>query len=423
MTVTALDPARSESGRSADWRWAGAALFVCGWGGNQFTPLLDLYRSVNGWSATVVNALLGAYVFGLIPALLLGGGAARRFGRKGTVSLAVLSSVLGSCLIAAQGLGGVAVGRLFSGVGVGLAMAVGTSWTTELSVASGASPQTGAKRAALSLTAGFGLGAGVAGVLAQWGPWPESLPYAVQVVLGLSALGGLRRVDPGALVAAHPFSSGHRRGPHADQGAPLGDRDRRRRFKTRVLPMAPWVFGTSAVAYAIVPQALAPRLGHHALIFATVLTVVTLGAGMLTQPLARRLDHPVTRRAPRSAMALVVAGLAIAAVAVATDQPIVALGAAAVLGAGYGMSLLSGLLEVQRIAPPGRMVAATGAFYSLAYAGFLLPALLASLAHAVPVTTELIGLTVIAAVCTAVIWRPRERTSLGAGAASVGGTA
>ena len=170
MTVTALDPLRPESGLSANWRWAGAALFVCGWGGNQFTPLLDLYRSVNGWSATVVNALLGAYVFGLIPALLLGGGAARRFGRKGTVSLAVLSSVLGSCLIAAQGLGGVAVGRLFSGVGVGLAMAVGTSWTTELSVASGASPQTGAKRAALSLTAGFGLGAGVAGVLAQWGP-------------------------------------------------------------------------------------------------------------------------------------------------------------------------------------------------------------------------------------------------------------
>ncbi len=418
MTVTALETSRSaESGPAGNWRWAGAALFVCGWGGNQFTPLLDMYRSVNGWSATVVNALLGAYVFGLVPALLLGGGAARRFGRKGTVSLAVLSSVLGSCLIAAQGLGGVAVGRLFSGVGVGLAMAVGTSWTTELSVASGASPQTGAKRAALSLTAGFGLGAGVAGVLAQWGPWPELLPYGVQVAVGLSALAGLRKVDPAPLVADHPTPSGHRDGRPADRGGPLGERDRRRRFKTRVLPMAPWVFGTAAVAYAIVPQALAPRLGHHVLIFATALTVVTLGAGMLTQSLARRLDHPVTPRAPRSAMALVVAGLAIAATAVATAQPIVALGAAAVLGAGYGMSLLSGLLEVQRIAPPGRLVAATGAFYSLTYVGFLLPALLASLAHAVPVTTELIGLTVVAAVCAAVIWRPGERSGLGSGSA------
>src|SRR4051812_7781964 len=52
------------------WRVAAAAVFVCGWGGNQFTPLLVLYRQA-GQSPLTVNALLGAYVVGLVPGLLV----------------------------------------------------------------------------------------------------------------------------------------------------------------------------------------------------------------------------------------------------------------------------------------------------------------------------------------------------------------
>ncbi|HET9689582.1 MAG TPA: MFS transporter, partial [Acidimicrobiales bacterium] len=166
----------------------GAALAVCAWGGNQFTPLLVLYRSADHWGATTVDALLGAYVVGLVPALLVGGRVSDRFGRRRPVLVALVASAAGSSLLASGALPAVALGRLCSGVGVGLAMAVGTTWATELAVASGRSRPAGARRASLSLTAGFGLGAGVAGTLAQWGPAPETTPYLVHVALDLAVL-------------------------------------------------------------------------------------------------------------------------------------------------------------------------------------------------------------------------------------------
>src|SRR5690606_15526923 len=79
--------------------------------------------------------------------------------------------------------------RVFSGLALGLAMAVGGSWIKELSsppwetAAKGA----GARRAAMSLTAGFGLGAAVAGALAEWAPAPTVLPYAVNIAVALVA--------------------------------------------------------------------------------------------------------------------------------------------------------------------------------------------------------------------------------------------
>ncbi|WP_182906906.1 hypothetical protein [Microbispora sp. H13382] len=72
-------------------------------------------------------------------------------------------------------------GRLITGFAVGIAMAVGSSWVKELSA--GADGGLAARRAALCQTAGFGLGAGVAGVLAQWGPWPMVAPYVVHLLL------------------------------------------------------------------------------------------------------------------------------------------------------------------------------------------------------------------------------------------------
>jgi hypothetical protein len=54
-----------------------------------------------------------------------------------------------------------------------------------------------------------------------------------------------------------------------------------------------------------------------------------------------------------------------------------------------GITMVSGLLEVQRIATPEDLAGLTGVFYALAYAGFLAPTLIAAVAATVPVTTIL----------------------------------
>ncbi|WP_186296289.1 MFS transporter [Mycobacterium tilburgii] len=83
----------------------------------------------------VVNALLGTYVVGLIPALLVAGRLSDRIGRKPVMLVGVLSALSGSSLLALGNFGLLllAAERLLSGVGVGIAMTVGASWLTELS--------------------------------------------------------------------------------------------------------------------------------------------------------------------------------------------------------------------------------------------------------------------------------------------------
>src|SRR5690606_7139802 len=82
-------------------------------------------------------------------------------------------------------------GRFAFGVVTGIAMAVGSSWVKELSQPPwdpAADPAAGARRAAIALSAGFGVGPLVAGLLGQWGPAPMELPYLVHVVLTLVVL-------------------------------------------------------------------------------------------------------------------------------------------------------------------------------------------------------------------------------------------
>ncbi|MFI2230954.1 MFS transporter [Nocardia testacea] len=378
--------------RQGSWHAAVGAIFVCAWGGNQFTPLLVMYRD-QGYSPLLVNVLLGAYVLGLVPGLLLSGALSARFGRRPVAVAGVVASLAASPLLAAGvfGVGWIAIGRLITGFGVAVAMAVGTTWTTELAVRAGHGPATGARRAALWLTLGFGFGAGVAGVLAQWGPAPMVLPYIVHALLAAAVLPAVLRAPetvPGGTGTRGRFSG-----------------LRHPRFRRVVVPMAPWIFGSAGVAYAVMPQLVGDRVGRWGLLYSTTVTVATLTVGVLVQPLAKRLDRTTSARAVAVAMSVMSAGLVVGALAALVRSPVVALVAALALGCAYGIALVSGLLEVQRLAAPEELAALTGAYYALAYLGFLLPSLLSLLSPAADYPVLLGGLVLVALSGTAVIAR------------------
>src|ERR1700753_3254455 len=108
------------------------------------------------------------------------------------MSVGIATGVVGSIVLAAGASSPywLCVGRLIVGVSVAVAMVAGTSWIEELSqepYESGAGTS-GARRGSLALTAGFGIGAGVSGVLAQWAPAASLLPYVAPIGLmaGLS---------------------------------------------------------------------------------------------------------------------------------------------------------------------------------------------------------------------------------------------
>jgi MFS family permease len=362
--------------RPSDWAIAAAAMFCCGWGGNQFTPLLSMYRTRNGLSEVVVDALLAAYVLGLIPALLVGGSLSDRRGRKRLMLIALTSTIAGSLALSTDNLAGLALGRLLSGVGIGLAMAVGTTWVVELSVRAGHHAWRGARRGSLALTAGLGLGAGVAGVLAQFAPLPGSLPYWVHVlatvpVLAAVAVRGTETAGATTATTAPTTQSTlqrRRRTPQALSNP---------RFRRLIVPMAPWIFGAGGIAYATVPEALDSQVSHWALLYATILTVAAMTAGFLVQPLAQRFDHTEIPRSMSLAMVVTTVGIAVAALTVALQLVWLGVIAAVVLGSALGLAMMSGLSEIQRLAAPSELARTTGVFYALAYIGFLAPMLIA----------------------------------------------
>ncbi|MCW2524398.1 MAG: transporter permease, partial [Frankiales bacterium] len=373
---------------------------------NQFTPLLIVYRERAGYTQLDVDVFLGAYVLGLVPGLLLASALSDRYGRRPLLAIGALASIAGSAVLALGDLAGssaLIAGRLLSGLAVGIAMAVGTAWVSELSAPpfdGRATPGAGPRRASIALTLGLGVGPGVAGVLAQWAALPLVLAYLVHIGLTLLAL---------ALLQHAAVETRFERGP-----ARLRDRLRvpaagHRRFRWVVLPMAPWIFGSAAVAYAIIPQLTAHSVGRWALIFAAALTVATLGAGVAVQPWAKRLDSTSSARAAHVSMSLMSLGIAAAAVTALTHSPWFAVPVALLLGAAYGIAIVSGLLEVQRIAEPDELAGLTGVYYALAYLGFLLPATLAGLGHWFGYPEMLAALSLLALGCTLIIGRSSTR--------------
>ena len=366
-------PTVSAARRSRQWLAVAAATFAIAWGGNEFTPLLVMYRAGEGFSAVTVDLLLFAYVIGIVPALLIGGPLSDRFGRRPLMLPAPVLAATGSVILAcgAESALTLGVGRVFSGLALGLAMAVGGSWIKELSSPPWDDRDAGARRAAMSLTAGFGLGAGVAGALAQWGPAPSVLPYAINAGMALAAA---------ALLSTAPETrarSDSGRRWWSDLAIPGLSH---RRFLFVIVPLAPWVFGAGASAYAVLPALMADRVGSAPIAFSAVLCLVALGVGFTVQQVGRNLIAG-GRTGVVVSLGLIITGMGLAAWAASVLTVPAALIAAAVLGAGYGMGLLTGLHEIQRIAGPDDLAGLTAVFYSLTYLGFAVPAVLAFLSR------------------------------------------
>ncbi|MDR0482197.1 MAG: MFS transporter [Cellulomonadaceae bacterium] len=373
------------------------------WGGNEFTPLLVMYRA-DGLGAVTVDGLLAAYVVGIVPALLLGGPLSDRYGRRPLMLPAAPISAVGSVILA---LGSeqpvlLGIGRVLCGIALGLVMAVGTTWVTELSAVNGQADD-GARRASLALTGGFLLGAAVASLLAQWGPWPTRLPYLSHVVLAVVAAIGILPVGETRMVGDSRVEGA----PDSPTTSLLSDLRvpavAHRRFLRVVLPSAPWVFACVGVAYAVLPGLLAKHAGSAPIAFAGLMTVLTLGCGIGIQVVARKIDTHRSARATMIAMSLIVVGLALGAWAADALELPLGLVAAAILGVGYGLALVAGLSEVARIAGPDQLAGLTAVYYSVAYLGFFVPMILAWLSTSYAYWAMLGVLAVVAVACLGLI--------------------
>jgi MFS family permease len=373
-------------------------LFAVAWGANHFVPLLLVYRARLALSAVELAVLFGVYAVGLVPGLLLGGPLSDRRGRARVVLPAAVVELAGSCILAWGG-GGFAVllaGRFVVGLGAGATFSAGTAWVADLAV--DAPSGTGARRAAVALSSGFGGGPLVASLLAQWLPWPMVLPFvahaavlaaSVAAVLWQRAPGPaspspVRDADAGPTPAQEAES-----GVLASQGGTSGagdepplalppiDTGRLPAGFASVAFVAPWVFAFPSISGAVIPTLVRAKIGSLAVVFAGVVTATTLLFGVLVQPVLRTWRP---RDASVFGLAAGALGLLCGAAAAREVLPLGALVAAALLGSGYGGCLIAGLRFIEDSTTPRTRGRLTGLYYALTYLGFASPLALAQIA-------------------------------------------
>ncbi|MFJ4846608.1 MFS transporter [Streptomyces sp. NPDC088733] len=365
------------------WMRAASAMFVVGWGANQFSPLLLVYRADSGVTASVVTTAFAAYAAGLIPALLLAARFAQRFGRRQVVCAALVLSAVASAVLLVGGdhFWALMLGRLVAGVASGAAFGPGTAWIKDLSADAG--PGAGARRAAVALSAGFGGGPLVAGILAQWLAAPEALPYLVHLCLTAAVTPFVWKApDPAVPDPAVPGPAATVAGGSRQSRPRLRTALLQREFRWEVAPSAPLVFGAPTTSFAVLP-ALVPLHGPE-IAAGGGIAGLTLLTGLLVQPPARRLSRRGSHVTRHWGLVAAVLGFLLAAAAVRLAEPALLIPAAMALGACYGLLLVAGLSQVEAWAAPRDLAGAAAVFYCLAYLGFVTPLVVTALRGVLP---------------------------------------
>lgn len=158
------------------------------------SPLYGLYRTRDHLSALTITVVFAIFAGSTIAILQRDSSIAARIGRRGTMLGAVATMMVAVGVLAAwKDLPGLLIGRLVTGVSVGLAAGTAITYLIELRLRADptASPVR-ARTIGTSVTVGaLGVGPLIAGCLAQWVTQPLTVPYLVFIALGAIALIGL----------------------------------------------------------------------------------------------------------------------------------------------------------------------------------------------------------------------------------------
>jgi MFS family permease len=153
------------------------------------TPLYVIYQARWHFSSGVTTVIFASYAIGVLAALLLAGRSSDQVGRRPVLFAALALSVVSTVVfILAPGVGWLFVGRVPSGISAGLVTGTATAALTE--TYSGSSSRHASMVATAANMGGLGLGPLIAGLFAQFAPYPTVLVFEVYLaVLAVAAVG------------------------------------------------------------------------------------------------------------------------------------------------------------------------------------------------------------------------------------------
>jgi MFS family permease len=323
------------------------------------TPLYPIYQREFGFAPLLVTVIFATYAFGVVAGLLLFGHLSDRIGRKRILlSGLMLSALSAAAFLNAHGLAAILLARVLSGFSAGIFTGTATATLVELA---GEGRRTLATSLAVAANIG-GLGTGtlLSGVLAQYGPSPLRLPFAVDLALLVPAFAGVAFAPETVKRTGERFHLSVQR---------LRIPPEIRGIFMRAAVAGMCGFAVSGVFSAVVPSYLVVVLGqpNHAIPGLLVFVLFLFSAvGQIA------VNRAPKRHALTFAFAALLAGILLLAAAIWLASIPGLFAAAIVAGFGQGLGIGFGLAEINEEVEVRRGEVSSTYFVFL-YAGLALP--------------------------------------------------
>jgi hypothetical protein len=343
------------------------------------SPLYGLYRTRDHLSALTITVVFAIFAGSTIAILQRDSSVAARIGRRGMMLASVATMMLAMAVLAAwKDLPGLLLGRVITGVSVGLAAGIAITYLVELRLR--ADPKASvvqARTVGTSVTIGaLGVGPLIAGCLAQWVPQPLTVPYLVFIGLGVVGLAGLWSAPETGAPA--PTATGQ-----PGQPARTGDQPARSRPKARLpVPAAAGTlaaFAANGLFAGLSGLFLATTLHQPSHALSGVALFLVFAAGVLSQLATTGL--PASRVLALGTVSML-AGLVLLVVSVRLSPPSLALFliSGALIGAGSGAVFKGTSGIVLEASPQESRVAMTSDLLIALYVGLSVPVIGAGIA-------------------------------------------
>lgn len=324
------------------------------------TPLYPLYQQRYGIAAVTITVIFATYAFAVVAGLLFFGHQSDRVGRRAVLlpglALSALSAV---AFLAAHGLAGLLVGRVFSGLSAGVFTGAGTAALVDFA------PENRRRAATIAAIVanlgGLAFGTLLAGLLAQYVAFPLHVPFAVDLVLVAIAAAGVW--------AAPETVRSRERGFRFEIQRMRVPRELRATFGAAAIA-GMGGFAVSGVFSAVAPVLLAAQLHVHAPAVAGVLVFLIFAASCAGQLVVERLRKNAAFLVGGGTL---LAGLAALAAGIAAHSLPLLFVSSALSGLGQGLVIGFGLANINERVESARRGEVTSTYFVLLYLGLALP--------------------------------------------------
>ena len=351
------------------------------------TPSWSLYAQRDRFSSFTVTIVFAAYALAVAVSLFLAGHVSDWHGRRRVLMPALALEILaGVIFLAWPSLPGLLVARVLSGLGIGVVTATATAWLSELH-------GPGSRRAQIVAIAanlgGLGLGALIAGALAQWAREPLLLPFLVFIAALSVAWVAL-------LAAAETRGRPSPRPRYRPQRVSVPPEARGRFFAAGL--GAAIAFAVFGLLTSLAPTFLARTLHQPSHALAGAVTFTAFATAALAQTIAA---SRTTQQLLAAAIPALLAGLGLLTIAVWLPVPSLGLFLAGdlVVGAGAGLMFKGAIATVSDISSTEHRAEALAGIFLAAYLGLGAPVIgLGALTQAASMRVSLLVFATLLAV-------------------------